>query len=344
MKILIVADDSTARHALREQLRDRAVVDVSIEEAPAEMKARPPHVLLFLLPEANGPELLRGLCAADTTGAIYVICVVPETHPARAVSSAFAAGCHDVLRAPFGLQELRSRINVRQRLRRWITNRLRLEEASKSQRIPTVVELLCSWQNLGDVIADDLESLLGRSLIIEENWPEFGNSLQLAAISMTLASEQLELCISIAADARARSWLGENLLGDPAAPDEALDDVMREMANISGGALKRAALAEGPVLSTGIPVDGRSLPERDSGARCWTVPVAEGVTIAVIGEVRRRANRQIPARRLIEGMIVVKDVLSHAGVLLLPGGTRLTSTTASRLSNLLDLTLVEVVA
>jgi len=344
MKILIVGDDLKARRALGAQLTDHTVLDLSIEQAPAEIRARPPHVLLFLLPESSGSEQLRGLCSADTSGAIYVICVLTESHPTRAASSAFAAGCHDVLRAPFCSQELRSRINARQRLRRWITNRLRIEAASKSQRIPTVVEGLVAWQNLGDVIADDLESLLGRSLMIEESWPEFGNSMQVAAISMTLASEQLELCISIAADARARKWLGENMLGDPDAPDEALDDVMREMANLAGGALKRAALAEGPVLSTGIPVDGRSLPEQDSGARCWSVPIAHGMTIAVIGEVRRRANRRIPARRLIEGMVVVKDVVSHAGMLLLPAGTRLTSTTATRLSNLLDLTLVEVAA
>ena len=148
--------------------------------------------------------------------------------------------------------------------------------------------------------------------------------------------------ISIVADTPTRSWLGANLLGDPAASEEALDDVMREMANVAGGALKRAALIEGPVLTTGIPVDGRSLPARDSGARCWTVPIADGVSIAVIGEIRRRANRRIPAQRLSEGMIVVNDVHSDAGLLLLPAGTRLTSTTADNLRDLLDLAVIEV--
>jgi hypothetical protein len=68
------------------------------------------------------------------------------------------------------------------------------------------------------------------------------------------------------------------------------------------------------------------------------------MTIAIIGEVKRRVNRRVEARRLIEGMVVVTDVRNGGGVLLLPSGTRLTSTTAERLSNLLDHTLIDVAA
>ena len=64
----------------------------------------------------------------------------------------------------------------------------------------------------------------------------------------------------------------------------------------------------------------------------------------LIADARTRANRRVPARRLAEGMVVVKDVLNGAGVLLLPSGTRLTSTTAERLSRLLDQTLIDVCA
>jgi hypothetical protein len=41
-------------------------------------------------------------------------------------------------------------------------------------------------------------------------------------------------------------------------------------------------------------------------------------------------------------MVLVTDVRNAAGVVLLPGGTRLTSTTAEKLRRLLDTTVVEV--
>jgi hypothetical protein len=241
--------------------------------------------------------------------------------------------------APFCAQELRARVDVGRRLRRWIANSPVEAPVTRS-----VVDELRTWRCLGDVVADDLEIMLGRPLTVEEGWPKLAEPIRLATISMSLPSEQLELCVSLVADTLTRRWLGETLVGDVDAADEILDDLMREMANVAGGALKLAAVAEGAVLTTGLPVDGRSLPGRGSGTKCWTISLGAGLMVAMIGEVRRRANRRIPAHRLSEGMVVVGDVRNGGGVLLLPSGTRLTSTTAERLSNLLDLTLVEVAA
>jgi len=344
MRILMVGEQDEARQRLSRSLQSerRVVVDATPENGAAEIRRQPPDVLLVLLPDSGGPDLIRALCTADQVGGMYVIAVTAEHHPARLVSSVLAAGSHDVLCAPFTDQELCACVDVHHRLSRWISTRIRIESKPKPPR--AVLTDLRAWQYLGDVIADDLETMIGRSLVIEERWPTFTEGTQSAAISMTLPAEQLELCISIVANVTTRRWLGENLLGDPAATDETLDDVMREMANIAGGALKRAALVEGPVLTTGIPVDSRSLPRRESGARCWTIPLDGAASIAVIGEVRRRANCRIPARRLIEGMVVVSDVRNNAGLLLLTSGTRLTSTTAQRLSNILDSMMIEVSA
>lgn len=311
------------------------------EHIEAEIRRQPPDVLVIDLPGSGGPDLVRRLRAADPSGLMYVISVVGEHLPARASTSALASGSHDVLCAPYTTQELCARIDVHRRLRGWVTSKG--TPALKPPRTELVE--LRAWDFLGDVIADDLEAMFGRPLEIDQRWLPDSESLQLATIAMSLAAEQLELCISIVADTGSRTWLGQALLGDPAAPDDALDDVMREMANVAGGALKRAALIEGPVLSTGIPVDGRSLPGRESGARCWTIRLENENMVGVIGEVRRRAIRRIPAVRLREGMIIVTDVRSRAGALLLASGTRLTSTSAERLSALLDDgTLVDVTA
>jgi CheY-like chemotaxis protein len=340
MRILIVGDHDLARARARVCLSEYpTVIDVDLEAAATELRAHPPHVLILLWPDSGGPEQLRALTAADKTGAMYVITVTAEHQPPRARASAFAAGSHDVMSSPYCAQELRARVDARRRLRRWIVT-APIEEAP----VRSVVEELRAWRCLGDVVTDDLEMMLGRPLTVEEGWPTFGTSSRLATISMILPSEQLELCVSLVADTVTRRWLGELLVGDAGATDEILDDLVREMTNIAGGALKLAALAEGPILSTGIPVDGRTAPARDRGAKCWTIPLDVGVTLAIIGEVKRRGNRRIQARRLIEGMVVVNDVRNDGGVLLLPSGTRLTTTTADRLGNLLDLTLIEVSA
>jgi CheY-like chemotaxis protein len=343
VRILIVGEHAEARQRLAHMLQSdhREIVDAAIEGAAAEIRRQAPRVLLVLLPDVGTPELLRTLSAADKAGGMYVVGVTAEHHQPRMISSAIAAGAHDVLCPPYAAQELSACVDVERRLRRWMSTRMRVIDANA---VPTtsVLNDLRAWNYLGDVIADDFESMFNHPLVVVEGWPTFTESIQLAAISMTLAAEQLELCVSIVADSATRRWLGERLLGDSAASELALDDVMRELANIAGGALKRAAGAEGPVLAAGIPIDGRSLPGRDTGARCWTIPLEGSAVLAVIGEVRRRANRRIPATRLTEGMVVVGNVCNSAGVLLLLSGTRLTSTTVARLSNMLDTTLIEV--
>jgi hypothetical protein len=168
-------------------------------------------------------------------------------------------------------------------------------------------------------------------------------AMQLATIPMTHPSAQLDLCVSIGADLHARRWLGIAMLGDETASDEVLRDIMRELANIAGGALKRAVQHEQTTLITGLPLDS-DLTLCGPGARYWEIETEDGGVIGLVADVRRRPNRRLPARRLIEGMVVVSDVCNGTGVLLLPSGTRLTSTTAERLSRLLDQTLVEVCA
>ncbi len=342
LRVLIVGDDTARRAEVARHLDadEYVLIDASLESAQAEVQRQPPEILLILVPDGGGLDLLRALRAADASGRMYVIAVTSAHHPARMVSSAVAAGSHDVLCAPYAPQELRARVDVRRRLARWIAGRPR--DVPAVEPVRPKVDDLRAWHYLGDVVADDLETMLGLPLCVTQGWPTFTATTQHATITMTMATDQLELCISIVADAAARQWLGATLLGDAAASEEALDDVMRELANLAGGALKRAARAEGPILSTGIPVDGRSLPRRESGARCWTLPVDAQTQLAVIGEIRHRANRRIPARGLVEGMVVVADVHNPMGILLLPSGTRLTTTTAERLSDLLDTTLVEV--
>lgn len=341
-RILVAGGGEGARQRLSSLLRigDRIVIEATLDNAESEIRRETPDVLLALLPDSGGPSLLRTLVAADPVGGMYVIAVTSDGHHPRLVASAVAAGSHDVLCAPFTDHELRMRVDAQRRLARWMSSRNSRDPASPTASSPLTD--LRAWHYLGDLVADDFEATFGRAVNIEERWPTFTATSRLAAISMTLPTEQLELCISVVADPSVRCWLGETLLGAPDTTADMLDDILRELANVAGGALKRAVSVEGPILTTGIPANGRSMPTSGSGSRCWTVDLDDGVALAVIAEVYRRTSRRVSARRLVEGMVVASDVRNQAGVLLLPSGTRLTLTTAQRLSHILDTELVEV--
>jgi hypothetical protein len=193
------------------------------------------------------------------------------------------------------------------------------------------------------VVVDDLEGMLCRGLQLTEKRLPLLSSIQLATIPMTLASAELDTCISIGADPATQKWLGIAMLGDDAASCDVIHDIMRELANVAGGAFKRAALRERSTFATGIPIDSDLTP-CGPDARYWEIETEDGGMLGLVADVRRRPNRRVQARRLIEGMVVVEDVWNGSGVLLLLSGTRLTSTTAERLSRLLDRTMIEVCA
>ncbi|HEX4455312.1 MAG TPA: hypothetical protein VH143_30845 [Kofleriaceae bacterium] len=337
---IVVVNTSTVCERTLGVLRERGhTIDVQkLDAAAAAIRVRAPEVVLAWLHDGECISLMRDVSAADVGKTAFLIGVLPAGAQDRFISSAFAAGCHDVVRTPCPDEELVARVEVLERLRGWrgvkpapIT-KPRAEEAR-------------AWTFLGDVVADDLETMVGRPLRVVRGTGTLAETRS-ASIPMVFARDHLELAISLAADAAACRWLGDNLLGDPAAGPDALDDVLREMANVAGGAVKRAMLPEGVVLSIGIPVAGDARTAQTLGttatARTWRIFLDDGVSIALVAETRARPNQHVPARKLIEGMVLVSDVRNAAGVLLLPSGTRLTSTTAEKLGRLLDTAVVEV--
>ncbi|HEY1549889.1 MAG TPA: hypothetical protein VGG28_18800 [Kofleriaceae bacterium] len=341
MRIVVVKTSDVCERALG-VLRDRGhTIDLHEHDAAgAAIRARSPEVILAWLPDGESVAKLRDVSATDVAKTAFVIGILPDGAQDRVISSALAAGCHDVVRTPCSDEELVARVEVLERLRGW-------QGAKPATLAKPRAEDARAWTFLGDVVADDLEVMVGKPLRVMRGTGTVA-AVRSASIPMVFARDHIELAISVAADAAACRWLGENLLGDAAAAPEALDDVLREIANTAGGAAKRAMLPEGVVLSIGIPVAGDARAAQtlaaNPTARTWRIFLDDDVSIVLVGEVRARPNQRIPARKLIEGMVLVTDVRNAAGVLLLPGGTRLTSTTAEKLGRLLDSVVVEVSA
>ena len=159
MRIVVAKKDVVCESAIA-VLRDRGhTIDVHAHElAVAAIRARAPEVILVWCPETDGVAMMRDVSAADAGKTAFVVGVLPNDAPDRLISSALAAGCHDVVRTPCSNEELVARVEVLERLRGWqgakpvaTATKLRVDEAR-------------AWQFLGDVVADDLELMVAKPL------------------------------------------------------------------------------------------------------------------------------------------------------------------------------------
>jgi len=119
-----------------------------------------------------------------------------------------------------------------------------------------------------------------------------------AQMPLTLASEQTEVRLTVAIDATAIPRLAALCLGDAAAPEESVRDVLREFANTAGGAFVRAASQEGVSLTHGLPVDvkAEAFSLRRTGARQqFVLATRDGVIrinfdLEILSKALRRVN------------------------------------------------------
>jgi len=337
VRVLLLNDRRAERDAMVRALpKDTYRVEAVGEEAAAiaAIAREAPQVVVFSAPAKGGQDLARRLRGSENAVEAYLLAIVEASPVPKEITSLIGAGVHDFMRRPFADVELLERVKAPERLLRW--SRSVSKPCAFDFSTALDVASLRSWRTLGPLVAEDLGEMAGRPFVVSPGWPaQFTTSARSASIPMSLAGDQLELRLSIVADGIGLTWVREALLGDPAANDEATRDALRELANTAGGALKRAALSESITLTTGIPCDD-TVSRFPGKHACWSLKVEGGEgCLAVVGEIRTRSNERISAAQLTEGMVLAHDIRNEGGVLLVPAGSRLTATSASRLATLL---------
>lgn len=335
MRIVLLSDKKTERDALARALESYRVEVVQDEASALKVIAREsPRVIVFAVPPKGGPDLARRLRAADASGQAFLIAILEGTSSGKEVTHLVAAGVHDFIRRPVIESDLVERIKAPARLIGWVRS-LNLHAAFDFSGKLDLTQLR-AWANLGSIIAEDLSQMAGQNLLVSEGWPkQFEGKLYNATLPMSLAGDQLEVRISIVADALSLGWIRETLLGDANADQVAVDDALRELANTASGAFKRAAACENIVLTTGLPISGAkdAFPGK---ASCWSLSL--GGELGCLGlavEIVERENQRVPASKLTEGMVLAHDLRNDGGILLVPAGSRLSGTSAARLAKLL---------
>jgi len=324
--------DAMVRALPQDTYRVEAVGDETAALAAIAREA--PQVVAFSAPSKGGQDLARRLRGGENAAEAYLLAIVEAAPANKELSNLISAGVHDFMRRPFADMEWLERVRAPERLLRW--SRSVSKPCAFDFSAALDVSTLRSWRNLGQLVAEDLSEMAGSPFSVSQGYPpHLGADAACASIPMSLAGDQLELRLSIVADAAATRWVRETLLGDPSAHESAMRDALRELANTAGGSLKRAALSESITLTTGIPRD-------DSTARfpgkhlCWSLKLEGGAgCLAVVGEVRSHTNQRISAAQLTEGMVLAHDIRSEGGVLIVPAGSRLTATSANRLAAML---------
>lgn len=339
IRVVVLDESATERSAIVRALRASYRVEQTADatEAAAAIAREPPSVIVASVSARKGAELLRLLRGADPTGQAYVVAVVDKTLSSWELQGILATDAQDFIRRPIDDDELVARVGAPARLRKWFSSggRSPLSEAPKAMGASPTADLrrLRAWKNMGQLVAEDLAQIVGQPIQPVEGWPNaFGRGLRGATVAMSLPGEGTELRIWIVADSVTMQWLARAVFSDPETPDTKLQDALRELANTAAGAVKRAALPDNVVFTTGIPVNATAVPARGEDTRCWVIsPVGTSdASIALLAEARARENVRLPVADLREGMVLVNDLRNEAGALLAPAGTRLTTSSVER--------------
>lgn len=269
---------------------------------------------------------VRHRVAVSTT----VVVLLPEPWPGD-VQGLFEAGVDDVVRRPLMAAEVAMRIARRNgaQLARGTTPTSRWSEFE-------------FWRDLEPLVRDTLLDMVGVQL--EPDAPAMGGSLDVAGlVVMALPSDNAECLVGIGVDAPGGAALAEAMFPGDTSPD-LLADAVGELANAAAGAVKRAALPAGKVMSMGVPRIVSSLTPPTTIERAWRLRFPCGAALTCLAAMRSVQPLLVRCSALREGMVLSRDLAAANGALLATKGTALTERTVARLRTLLgDQSAIEVI-
>lgn len=246
----------------------------------------------------------------------------------------YALGVDDFIRRPLWKEELAARLETPSRVRRSGGN------AADPLAQP-------GWADIPALIASSMASFASLEVDVDQPARPLQDAAAGATLSLTMPSHDAELRVVAIVNAISLRTLARHVLDTPTPSDELLQDLLGELANAAAGGLKRAA--PDVELTTGLPA---LVPRAELGLRWERASVRVSlrfrdtpIAIAFAVSIVKQKTERLAASLLREGMILTKDLRNDAGLLLIPCGTRLTSTAAERVAVLLGGDrLVEIVA
>jgi CheY-like chemotaxis protein len=272
-------------------------------------------------------DVVRRIRSCEADKRSYIVALIGQV-PGATIPGIIQAGVDDLMRTPIVREELLVRVEAPQRLAKWAP--MLLQPSTGDFADDRDLRQLKAFKNMGAIVGEDLGQVLG-PVTVTDGWQMTGE-MRGARIPMSIASEEAEIRVSVVVEAKLLKTLAALLLGDENAPDAALEDMLREIANTAGGAVKRAAALEQVEITTGLPVNEGGEVTKNEMTRTWTAVIdGSKAQVGIIGEICKRANQRVPLSRAMEGMVITHDLRNDSGALLMPAGTRLTATAVARM-------------
>jgi CheY-like chemotaxis protein len=341
LSALVIDDSASDRELLRRSLTGAGYSVAEASDGRSGMvtllEAAPDVVVVdWALTGMAGIDVVRRIRAVQTPKYPYIVAVA-ERAGGIDIAAAYGAGIDDFTRKPVSREELVARVDGVKRLHS-LVDRLAAQSSVYDWSGGFDLARLRAWTGMEALIATALAGTFGRSPRTVERVGSFDGAMFAAEVPLSLASENLELRIAVAFDEQSLQRLATVLMGSEV-PPAGLRDVAREIANLAAGAFKRMAQTEGVVLTAGLPIDiaPRALAGANPRAtRSWRAVLDDpAISIAFQAEVHDRPKAEVAIGDLHEGMVLVHDLLSPTGALLVPSGTRLTSSSIGRVRQLL---------
>ncbi len=308
--VTLATDLKAAQSTIEQDPPEAIVLDPSngIAAALAFLKAirndpaKHPHVLLL------APKLATG----DLTSLLH-------------------AGADDFMRKPFERDDLVLRVSGGERIAKWAPAVFGAGGASETSS-SNPFDALKSWANVDAASAKDVGQLLQKSLVATAQPDVLAGAEFGAGLCLTYTAKKLDVRFTIGAKRPSLERAAEQVFGTSDNADDALQDVVRELANLTAGGFKGAAAGEAIALTMGLPFDiGQAGPPRVTlAARSFVIHDPDKtIEIGVLVEVLSSPLKTVKVSDLKEGMVLAHDVLNASGGMLVPAG-RLTQLRIAR--------------
>ena len=315
--------------------RERLVRTLS-KEKHVVLPAADARELVARLTEGGLDVVLVGWTAKPSLEVVKLIratqpfaTMVAVVDTAEEMAALAKAGVHEFLRRPLFVEEIVARAHT-------------LAKLCATRAAKPELEALSLWGDLGATMTEQLAAATGwKPPILRPLSSPPPTDIHAGSVVLSLPQDEAEIRVAIVADANAERALAGTLLCDANARREQLDDMLRELANVVGASVKRSLTEERHEPTTGLPNNDAFTLTPARSRRAWRL--SNEYLLAFVVEVHTRKNRRLPAGKLIEGMVLVNDLRSEAGALVVPAGTCLTCTTAERVRDIVgDQTFVEI--
>jgi hypothetical protein len=202
-------------------------------------------------------------------------------------------------------------------------------------------------QSVDGAIGRDLGSIFERTFDVRAPAVAASQKRVVVEIPISFVDEAIECRLQLGIDADSLAEAAEILLGADAASANAVADMLRELANVAGGAFVGLAEADGFSVTLGLPTDTDPNGGWDKPAGTaheFTLGLAEGaVELSIRILVESRELRSLCAKQLRPGMVVARNLCNHEGALVLPAATHLTESSVARLTEVVGAEAMVVV-